>query len=123
VPRRHRMTLPLCGSLLLAAGMSAIPVGFGGGTGKYWVFFGTYTGGKSKGIYRSAFDAKTGTLSAPELAAEVTNPSFLAVHPTNKFLYAVGEVENVGGKKAGGVYAFALDTRTGALTKLNAKDS
>jgi 6-phosphogluconolactonase len=90
---------------------------------KYWVFFGTYTGGKSKGIYRSEFDPKSGSLSAPELAAEVTNPSFLAVHPTNKFLYAVGEVSNIDGKKAGGVHAFALDTKTGALTKINDKDS
>lgn len=121
------MTVTPSSSLLLAAGLlAAIPAGSAAGAdfpAKYWVFFGTYTDGKSKGIYRSAFDPNTGSLSAPELAAAVTNPSFLAVHPTNKFLYAVGEVSNVGGKKAGGVYAFALDSKTGALTKLNAKDS
>jgi 6-phosphogluconolactonase len=85
----------------------------------YWVYFGTYTGKKdtdSKGIYRSRMDAATGKLSEPELAAEMGSPSFLAVHPSGKFLYAVGEG---GGKDGGPVVAFALDSRTGGLTKLN----
>ena len=54
------------------------------------VYFGTYTGEKSKGIYQSSFDAKTGKLTAPQLAVETKNPSYLAVHPNQKFLYAVG---------------------------------
>jgi 6-phosphogluconolactonase len=87
---------------------------------EYWVFFGTYTGGKgavvSKGIYRSKLDAKSGKLSEPEVAAEMGSPSFVAVHPTGKFLYAVGEG---GGKGGGPVVAFALDPKTGKLTKLN----
>ncbi|HEY3789609.1 MAG TPA: lactonase family protein [Urbifossiella sp.] len=84
----------------------------------YWVFFGTYTGGKtgSKGIYRSKMDAKTGKLSEPEVAFEMGSPSFLAIHPNNKFLYAVGEG---GGAEGGPVVAFALDGETGKLTKLN----
>ncbi|HEY2785433.1 MAG TPA: lactonase family protein [Fimbriiglobus sp.] len=89
----------------------------------YWTYFGTYTGGKSKGIYCSKFDQKTGTLTKPELAAEVTNPSFLWPHPTGKFLYAVGEVENLGKNKEGGVYAYSLDPKTGTLKKLNATTS
>ena len=84
-----------------------------------WVYFGTYTGGKgfaaSKGIYRSKLDA-AGKLSAPELAAEMGSPSFVTIHPNGKFLYAVGEG---GGKDGGPVVAFALDAKTGALTKLN----
>lgn len=84
----------------------------------YWVFFGTYTGGKggSKGIYRSKMDAKTGKFGEPELAAEMGSPSFVAIHPSQKFLYAVGEG---GGKEGGPVVAFALDAKTGKLTKLN----
>ncbi len=84
----------------------------------YWVYFGTYTGGKaenaSKGIYRAKLDVKTGKLSPAELAAEVGSPSFLAVHPNGKSLYAVGES---GGKDGGGVYSFAIDAKTGKLTK------
>ncbi|HYH64374.1 MAG TPA: lactonase family protein [Urbifossiella sp.] len=85
----------------------------------YWVYFGTYTGNKdgdSKGIYRAKMDIKTGKLSAAELAFEMGSPSFLAVHPNGRFLYAVGEG---GGKEGGPVVAFGLDQKTGKLTKLN----
>jgi 6-phosphogluconolactonase len=91
--------------------------------GKMWVFIGTYSGAKSKGIYRFEFDTTTGALTGPELAAETKNPSFLAIHPSRKFLYAVGELDNVSGKKGGGVSAFALDTKTGELKPLNQESS
>lgn len=82
-----------------------------------WVFFGCYTGKDgSKGIHRSKFDSKTGKLSEPEVAAEMGSPSFVAIHPNKKFLYAVGEG---GGKDGGPVVAFSLDAATGKLTKLN----
>ena len=85
---------------------------------KYWVFIGTGGGKLAKGIYRCEFDPATGDLSKPELAAEIGNPNFLAIHPNGKFLYCVGNV-NVGGKGGGGVAAFALDAKTGTLTPLN----
>ncbi|MFO0804089.1 MAG: lactonase family protein [Gemmataceae bacterium] len=84
----------------------------------YWVYFGTYTGGKggSKGIHRAKFDAKTGKLSDVAVAAEMGSPSFVTIHPNGKFLYAVGEGQ---GKDGGAVVAFSLDAKTGELTKLN----
>ena len=90
---------------------------------KAWVFIGTYTGPKSKGIYRCEIDLATGKLSAAEVAAETRHPSFLAIHPTKKFLYAVGEFDNFEKKPAGAVSAFALDASTGKLTALNQKSS
>ncbi len=87
--------------------------------GKLWVFVGTYTGKLSKGIYRYEMDPATGKLANGELAAEVANPSFLAIHPTGKFLYCVNEGGTVGGSKNGGVTAFALNAKTGKLTKIN----
>src|SRR5262245_62921889 len=89
-----------------------------GSAAEHWVFLGTYTGGKdgSKGIYRCKLDDTTGKLSEPEVAAEMGSPSFVTIHPNKKFLYAVGEG---GGKDGGAVVAFALDAKTGALTKLN----
>jgi len=87
------------------------------------VYFGTYTGAKSKGIYVSRFDSTTGKLSAPELAAETTNPTFLAIAPGEHFLYAVNEVDDIGGKPTGAVSAFALDAQTGKLTPLNQRIS
>lgn len=106
----------------LVALMLGLPVAAADEAGPYWVFFGT-SGKGSKGIYRSQFDPKTGKLTEPELAAEVVNPSFLAVHPTRKFLYSVGEVSMTGGKPGGGVHAFALDAATGKLTPLNSATS
>lgn len=91
--------------------------------GEYHVYFGSYTGAKSKGIQVSRFDSRTGKLSEPELVAETRNPSFLAVHPTERFLYAVGEVSETQGKRAGAVTAYAIDGRTGKLTPLNQQTS
>ena len=80
------------------------------------VYMGTYTGGQngSKGIYRSMLDLQTGELSSPVLAAEARNPSFVEIHPSGKFLYAVSEAG-----AAGRVLAYAIDAATGDLTFLN----
>ncbi len=86
--------------------------------GESLVYFGTYTGPQSRGIYVSRFNSVTGTLSQPELAAETGNPSFLAVSANGHFLYAVGE-----GNNDGSVSAFALDAKSGRLTPLNRQPS
>ncbi len=88
-----------------------------------FVYIGTYTGGKSEGIYVARFDPATGSLGAPELAAKMRNPTFLALHPTGRFLYAVGEVGNFGGKDQGVVSAFSIDPKTGGLILLNEQPS
>lgn len=103
-------------SLIVFAVMAATSIA---ADSTYWVFYGCYTGNKatdSKGINRSKFDPKTGELSKPELVIETGSPSFLAVHPSKKSLYAVGE-------GSGGVAAFSLDAKTGSLTKLNSLPS
>jgi 6-phosphogluconolactonase len=82
--------------------------------GKHHVYFGTYTGAKSKGIYHAIFDRATGKLSEAELAGEAVNPSFLNISPDGKFLYAV----NKEGDKQGGVLAFAIDGKSGKLTRV-----
>src|SRR5436309_14415802 len=87
------------------------------------VYIGTYTDGKSKGIYTARFDSHKGELSSPELATETKNPSFLAAHPNRKFLYAVGETSTFGGKQTGVVSAFGIDAKTGKLNLLNQQSS
>jgi len=86
----------------------------------FLVYYGTYTGAKtgSKGIYVSKFNAATGELGKPELAGETGSPSFLAIHPSKKFLYSVGEMA-VPGQKGGGVTAFSIELPSGKLTKIN----
>ncbi len=84
------------------------------------VYLGTYTSGagSGQGICRSALDLKTGKLSDPALAAEAKNPSFLEIHPTGKFLYAVSE-----SGRDGSVGAYAIDPDTGNLRLLNQQPS
>jgi len=90
---------------------------------KLWVYFGTYTRGESQGIYRSEFNLTSGKLSKAELAAETKNPSFLAIHPDGKHLYAVSEVSDQDGKPVGGVVGYNLDPATGELSKINGQSS
>jgi 6-phosphogluconolactonase len=87
------------------------------------VYFGTYTGTKSKGIYFAKLNLVTGELSTPVLAAETARPSFLALHPTRPLLYAVGEVSTFQNQKAGAVNAFSIDPATGMLALLNQQPS
>ena len=86
---------------------------------RYLVYIGTYTTTRSKGIYAYRFDADSGRLTSLGLVAETVNPSFLAVDPSCRFLYAVNEISNYAGGKGGGVSAFAIDRATGKLTFLN----
>ncbi len=87
----------------------------------YFVYVGTYTNTSalSKGIYAWRFHPADGKLTPAGLVAEITNPSFLAIHPNGRTLYAVSEVEERNGEKAGGVSAFRIDPRYGKLILLN----
>jgi 6-phosphogluconolactonase len=88
--------------------------------GEYIAYIGTYSRpNKSKGIYAWRFVPATGKLTPIGLVGETTSPSFLAVHPNHKFLYAVNEISNYEGKRAGSVSSFAMDTKTGQLKLLN----
>jgi len=87
--------------------------------GEYIAYIGTYTEKSSKGIYAFRFDAATGKLTPLGLAAETVSPSYLAIHPNHQFLYAVNEVANFEGQKAGAVSAFSIDRDTSKLTFLN----
>lgn len=107
-----KKTLPLLASSLLLTMLSHA-------ADDSWVYFGCYTNGKSssKGIQVAKFNSATGELTTPELAAEMGNPSFLALHPTLPFLYAVGEMSTPG-VKGGAVSAFSIQP-TGKLTRVN----
>ncbi len=87
------------------------------------IHVGTYTRGRSEGIYRLTMDPATGELSGPELAGEAVNPSFLAWGPGGACLYAVGEIADFAGRPSGSVSAFAVDPATGRLTLLNRQPS
>ena len=92
-------------------------------TSTYWVYVGTYTNGPSKGIYRLELDLASGKLSVPKLAGNAVNPSFLAIHPGGRFLYAVNEIDIFRGKSRGAISAFEIDQHSGDLTLLNQESS
>jgi 6-phosphogluconolactonase len=116
----------LISKLFLSAAALAclLPSGFAqpakAAKGEYIAYVGTYTRpNKSKGIYAWRFQPATGKLTPIGLVGETTSPSFLAIHPNHKFLYAVNEISNYEGKRAGSVSSFAMDTKTGQLKLLN----
>ncbi len=86
---------------------------------KYLLFVGTYTEKESKGIYAYRYDARSSELTPLGVAAETTNPSFLAIDPTSRYLYAVNEVQTYKGGSSGAVSAFATNRQTGKLSLLN----
>lgn len=89
------------------------------------VWFGTYTGAppQGRGVYVARFDDETGVLGEARLAAELVNPSYLALHPRQPVLYAVSEVADADGTPTGSVVALAIDPADGSLTRLNHQSS
>jgi len=84
-----------------------------------FLYVGTYTGGKSEGIYAYRFDSETGEVRELGLAAKAVNPTFLAVHPGGKLVYAANEVGEWNGKPGGYVTAYRVEPATGKLLELN----
>jgi 6-phosphogluconolactonase len=117
--------LPLLAGTLVAllAVMTTTPTIAADPPKELLAYFGTYTdGGKSKGIYCYKLDLASGKLTEVGVTEGIKNPSFLAIHPGGKLLYAVSEVSE-GGKPTGAVTAFSLDRKTGKLTALNHQSS
>jgi 6-phosphogluconolactonase len=120
--RRFLVAAILAGLSMTTAAQAQLPV-VAPQSSKFRVYIGTYSGAKSKGIYVSDFDAATGKLSKPQVAAELTNPSFVAIDPQANRLYAVGEVADFQGKKEGVVSSLEIDEKTGKLRLINQESS
>ena len=91
--------------------------------GELMLYVGTYTTGKSEGIYLHRLNLSSGELKHAATTRGVVNPSFLALAPSRRYLYAVNEVGDFAGTKSGAVSAFAVDQRTGELRLLNQQAS
>ena len=87
------------------------------------LYVGTYTSGKSEGIYVYKFDLSSGEFKHLATAKGIVDPSFLAIDPRRRHLYAVNEIEEFGGKPGGAVSAFKVDPQTGNLQFLNQQPS
>jgi 6-phosphogluconolactonase len=91
--------------------------------GELLLYVGTYTAGKSEGIYLYRLNLSSGELRHVATTKGVVNPSFLTLAPNRRYLYAVNEVADFGDKKSGAVSSFAIDQRTGELRFLNQQAS
>jgi len=121
---RFRSSLKLVRAALAALLLVSIFANTGSVLAKqFLVYFGTFTGTKSQGIYVSRLDTVSGELSAPALAATSVNPSFVAVDPDHRFLFAVNETDHFNGQASGAVTAFRLDAATGKLEFLDQQPS
>jgi len=97
-------------------------------------YIGTYTrdpaaapgaggGGNGQGIYMVDVDEATGAPSHLRLMAKDLSPSWITLSKDHKFLYAVNEIATYGPNKSGSVTAYAVDSKSGALKRLNTVDS
>ncbi len=90
-------------------------------TGKvYDLLVGTYTTGKSEGIYVYHFDTGTGKITYVNKVTGVDNPSYIAIAKDNHFVYSVNEV---GTDRKGSVSSFAFDAASGSLKLINKQPS
>lgn len=84
-----------------------------------YLLIGTYTSGKSEGIYVYNFNTTTGDNSFVSVA-KAANPSYLTVSPNQKFVYAVAETDIAKKEGTGGsVTAFSFDKKNGTLSMIN----
>ncbi len=121
---RRRFVITGAASMAGLAVMGGLPLVVAGAGEARFAYVGTYTANPPGGggtlpavgisVFRIAADALTLVQTVPS-----ANPSFLAVHPTQRFLYATNEIDNYGGQKDGSVEAYAIDQATGMLTLLN----
>lgn len=83
------------------------------------LYVGTYTSGKSEGIYVYRMNTASGKLRHHATAKGVVNPSYLAVDARGRYLYAVNETEEFEGQRGGALSAFSIERESGELRLLN----
>jgi 6-phosphogluconolactonase len=116
--------------VLTAALALAALFGFANGANAARAYIGTYTqeptargNNHGEGIYLVDIDDATGAPGNPRLMAKMLSPSWIALSPDNRFLYANSEILNYGEGKTGSVTAYAVDKASGALKDLGTVSS
>ena len=121
---RRRFVVGGAASIASLAVMGGSPLVVAGAGEARFAYVGTYTtnppggGGTLAAVGIAVFRVAANTLTLVQTVPSA-NPSFLAVHPTQRFLYATNEIDNYGGQTTGSVEAYAIDQATGMLTLLN----
>jgi 6-phosphogluconolactonase len=87
---------------------------------QHTLLVGTYTSGKSHGIYIYDFNSNNAEANLRD-SAKASNPSFIAVSPDKKYVYAVNE--NGKDQNGGKVSAFKFNKANKKLTFINQQSS
>ncbi|MEM1507530.1 MAG: lactonase family protein [Candidatus Bathyarchaeia archaeon] len=91
--------------------------------GEIFAYVGTYTSKDGGEIYIYRMNPDSGALELVEKVKTLPNPSFLAVDSKHQNLYAVNEIMDFLGERAGAVSAFSIDGKNGKIFFLNSKSS
>jgi 6-phosphogluconolactonase len=122
--RREFLAASVAGLVQLARGSESFAGRGASSLDGSLLYVGTYTeAGRADGIHLVRMDPRSGSLRRVGSVDAGPNPSFLAIHPTGRFLYAVNEVESFRGGSTGAVSAFDISAKTGALTRRNEQPS
>lgn len=92
--------------------------GFGQAGDKLAFYIGTATSEDVGGIFQSTIDLETGVVEQPTLATPASRTTFIWLHPTEKVLYSVAEVQDEAGKKLPAIAAWKMNPDDGKLTRL-----
>lgn len=115
-----RFTITLLLTLFLVPAKSQEPLNTP--PAHFFLLVGTYDSPQSEGIYVYDFNAGDGT--AKELShIKTSNPSFLAISPDKRFVYAVNENADSITHKGGRVSSFSFDSKNGILKQLSKQSS
>jgi 6-phosphogluconolactonase len=87
------------------------------------LYVGTYSVRGSQGIYAYSFNRVKQTLTLLQTVPSLESPSFITVHPTQKYLYSVNRGKADIADQGGSVSAYGIDPATGRLSGLNNKSS
>src|SRR4029079_3281098 len=85
-----------------------------------YLLIGTYTTGKSEGRHVYRFNSMNGDFDSVSMV-KTSNPSYLAISPDEKFVYAVNENSDKG--NGGKVSSFAFDKQQGKLSFIDQQQS
>ena len=86
------------------------------------LYVGTFSVRGSEGIYAFSFNRAKTSLSSLQTVPSLESPTFLAIHPTKKFLYSVNRGKAEVADHGGSISAYGIDA-TGRLSGLNHKSS
>jgi 6-phosphogluconolactonase len=79
--------------------------------------------GRGQGIYLFEMNVSNGTLKQREVFEDSSNPAWLALDPSKRYLFAANEINNYQGTDSGAVTSFSVDHSSGHITKLNTVSS